>query len=186
MQLHLKEREVIGMTRVGELIEPEFGVEPATHTLDLARPELAPLRNRYANDDPPRTQTSIFAPPAALIVEHKGQEERALRDEIESDGWFVKTCPGPANTRCPLMRGESCTLRESVDAAIVFVPKQVWPATGTLPRLRCAADSASPSIVVLEGRMDAPREVGRTATIGAMRGPIAILAALRRVLQRPS
>lgn len=174
------------MTRVGDPMEQESGIE-LRHALELGRPELKALMNRYSGHDASRSQTSILARFATLIVEYNGRDEKALRDEIESNGWLVKTCPGPGSTRCPLMHAQNCTLRESVDAAIVFLdPKQMWPGTGTLPRLRCAADSASPAVVVLEGRLDARQEAGTTATIGGVRGPKAILAALRRLLQRAS
>lgn len=98
------------MTRMGSLWDPMPGVE-LRQALDLGRPELKALMDRYSGDDPPRAQTSILAPPAALIVKH-GDGESAVRDAIESEGWFVKTCEGPGGGRCPIMRGENCPLRD--------------------------------------------------------------------------
>ena len=173
------------MTRVGESMEPQPGIEQEWHALDLGRPELQALMNRYSGDEPARRQTSIFAPPAALIVTRKGGEEAPLREAIEAQGWFVKTCAGPGATRCPLLRGEPCALRQSVDAAVVYVdPAGLYGGTWNIPRLRCAADSASPGVVALEGRFDRPQFTPTTATIGALRGPGAILATLRRLLHR--
>lgn len=173
------------MTRDGELMGPELGVDLVGHSLDLGRPELKVLMNRYSGNEPTRRQTSILGPPAALIVTRTEGEEARLRETIEAEGWFVKTCPGPAATRCPIMRGEPCALRQSVDAAVVYVdPDGLYGGTGMIPRLRCAADSASPGVVALEGRFDPPQYASTTATIGALRGPSAILAALRRLLMR--
>jgi hypothetical protein len=178
-------KEVMGMTRVGEPMEPEPVIELEWHALDLGRPELKVLMNRHSGDEPARRQTSLFAPPAALIVTRKEGEEAVLREAIEAQGWFVKTCAGPGATNCPVMRGEPCALRQSVDAAVVYVDADgLCGGTGNIPRLRCAADSASPGVVAFERRFDPPQFTSTTATIGALRGPGAILAALRRLLQR--
>lgn len=153
------------------------------NVLDLGRRELAPLMNRYLSEEVTHHQSSIFSPPVALIVEDRGVEESALRDEAESEGWAVKTCPGPARASCPLLRGRSCELRGSADAAIVFIdPRQMTPISGMLPRLRCASDEASPALLVLEGQVDGFRQSGTSATIGGVRGPRAIFKALKRVL----
>ncbi|MGI8774500.1 MAG: hypothetical protein ACR2KQ_05735 [Actinomycetota bacterium] len=171
------------MTRMGSLWDPTPAVE-LRRTLDLERPELKALMNRPSGNHPPRAQTSILAPPAALIVKH-GDGESAVRDALESEGWLVKTCEGPACGTCPIMSGQNCPLRESVEAAVVFVgPEQSRNVMGILPRLRCAADSASPAVVVLQGSLDAAQQAGPTVTIGALRGPGAIVAALRRALTR--
>ena len=173
------------MTRAGDLMEPVPGIELVGHALDLGRPELATLRNRYSGEGPSRSETSIFAPPTALIVTRRKGEEAPLREAIEAQGWFVKTCAGPGATRCPIMRGEPCPLRESVDAAVVYVdPDGLYGGTGMLPRLACAADSASPGVIALEDRLDDPQFGPATAAIGALRGPAAIIATLRQLLEK--
>jgi hypothetical protein len=97
----------------------------------------------------------------------------------------VKTCAGPASTQCPIMSGKRCPLRESVDAAVVYVdPDGLYGGTTMIPRLACAADSASPGVIALEGRSDGPQFASGTAAIGVLRGPAAILAVLKRLLQR--
>lgn len=158
-------------------------MEPLGNVLDLGRPELAPLMNRYSSEQVPRHQTSIFSPPIALIVEDRGVEQSSLRTEIESNGWLVKTCQGPGRSRCPLLRGQRCELRKSADAAVVFIdPRQMTHMSGMLPRLRCASDHASPAILVLEGQVDGFHKSGTSATIGSIRGPRAIFKALKRLL----
>lgn len=159
-------------------------IELLENVLDLGKPELAPLMNRYSSEQIPHHQTSIFSPPVALIVEDRGVEQTALRNEIESNGWLVKTCQGPGRARCPLLRGQNCELRESTDAAVVFIDsRQMTPMSGMLPRLRCASDQASPAILVLKGQVDGFHKSGTSATIGSIRGPRAIFKALKRLLR---
>jgi hypothetical protein len=157
-------------------------MELGRNELDLGRPELATLRHRYSKQ-PPRPQTSLFSPPTALIVTRRAGEEAPLRDSLEREGWFVKRCDGPSSGGCPVMQGESCELRKSVDAAVVFMdPSELTSGTGAIPRLRCAADSASPGVVALEGSLDGPAYLGQSATVGSLRGPGAVLGAIRALL----
>lgn len=119
----------------------------------------------------------------ALIVTRVAGDEAALREAFEDDGWFVKSCAGPGKGDCPIMRGERCLLRELVDAAVVYVDgKQLAGGLGSIPRLRCAADSASPGVVALEGRLDPPRYERGTAAVGTLRGPESILTAISALL----
>lgn len=169
------------MTNATQL-DPRPDIELMGNTLDLGRPELAVLMNRYSSHRL-RTQTPLLNPPTALIVTHRPGVEEPLREALENDAWFVKTCAGPGKGDCPLLRGQCCPLRESVDAAVVFVdPNGLTNGMGTLPRLRCAADSASPSLVVLEDSLDPPHYLGRSATVGSLRGPQAILNAIAALL----
>ncbi|HEV2757572.1 MAG TPA: hypothetical protein VG318_17545 [Actinomycetota bacterium] len=170
------------MTLDRRVLEPMPDVELLGKALDLGRPELAGLLNRYVPGRP-RPRHSLVPRPAALVVgDHPASP---LGAALEDEGWKVRTCAGPSGAvRCPLMRGEECALRAPVDAAIVYVDPGTHPSRGTaLPLLRCAADSASPSVVALEGRLDAARYKGRTAVVGALRGPAAIIAAVRNVLE---
>jgi hypothetical protein len=81
------------------------------------------------------------------------------------------------------MRGEHCELRASADVAVVFAdPKGSKAALGMLPRVRCAADRASPGVVALERRFDPPSFVNATAVVGALIGPKAILEAARSLI----
>jgi hypothetical protein len=174
-------KEVIGMTNA-TLLDPLPDLELMGNVLDLGRPELAVLMHRYCSK-PPRVQTSLLGPPSALIVTRRPGEETPLREALENDAWFVKTCTGPGKGDCPVMRGEHCPLRESVDAAVVFVdPKERSGRLGAIPRLRCAADSSSPGIVALEGSLDPPRFSGGTATVGSLRGPTAVLSTIATLL----
>lgn len=135
------------------------------HRLDLGRPELRPIRDRYA-------------PQRALIV--KGQDGASrVEDALISEGWQVANCEGPGRTRCPLLEGKPCYLRKSADVAVVYVDaKKTRPGSGVLPRLRCAVDAASPAVVVLEGRVDPPRVTERCVVVSALRGPREIVNAV--------
>ena len=131
----------------------------------------------------PLSRATALGPPVALVVsEHLGDAapfQAALRDE----GWLVTQCAGPGGGDCPLMRGERCSLRESVDAAVVFVDMKGHPGgLGTIPRLRCAADSASPGVVAVENSIEPTRYGGGTACVGALRGPNAVLKAISALL----
>lgn len=153
------------------------------NVLDLGRPELGVLMHRYCPDIP-RTPPALLSPPTALIVTRRQGDEAPLREALEGDGWFVKTCTGPGKGDCPVMRGQRCPLRESVDAAVVFVdPKGLTRGmSGTIPRLRCAAESASPGVVVLEDSLNAPRYLGRSATVGSLRGPNRVISTIAALL----
>lgn len=170
------------MTIERRVLDPMPDMELLGGALDLGRPELVDVLNRYVPGRP-RPQQSVLRRPAALVVGDHGASP--LQAVLEEEGWKVSTCPGPSGAiRCPLMRGESCALRSSVDAAVVYVDPGAHPSRGTaLPSLRCAADSASPAVVALEGKLDAPRYEGRTAVVGALRGAAAISATVRRVVE---
>jgi len=152
------------------------------YPLDLGRPKLKALMNRYTVATP-RVQTPLLRPPSALVVSNHRGTEAPLREVLENDGWFVKSCSGPGNGDCPILRGERCPLRESVDAAVVFVdPGKLAGGLGAIPRLRCAADSASPGIIALEGSLKPTRYARRTALVGALRGTDAVLSAMSALL----
>ena len=164
------------------LLDPMPDVELMGNMLDLGRPELAVLMDRYSSHQP-RMQTPLLSPPTALIVTRRPGEEAPLREALENDAWFVKTCAGPGKGDCPIMRGERCSLRESADAAVVFVdPGDSMGRISSLPRLRCTADSCSPGVVAVEGSLDSPRYSGSIATVGSLRGPQAILKAIAALL----
>ena len=99
----------------------------------------------------------------------------------------MSVCKGPVLTRCPIMRGSTCKLRESVDATVVYLSgDSMDSAAGGLPRLRCAADSASPSVVVLGDRADEARFGDRNATIGALQGSGSIVHVIHELLKQQS
>jgi hypothetical protein len=164
------------------LLNPMPEMEVLGHPLDLGRPELRELMNRYSCATP-RAATTLLGPPAALIVSNHPADATPVREALENDGWFVKSCSGPGKGDCPVMRGERCPLRESVDAAVVFVdPNRPGGGLGTIPRLRCAADSASPSVVAVEGSFEPTRYTKGTACVGSLRGPGAVLSAIDALL----
>lgn len=136
--------------------------------LDLARPELRPILDRYA-------------PRSALIVGRQSSSAE-LSDALTEAGWQVRACEGPGHNRCPLLEGNPCTLRESVDAAVVYIDgRATWPGSGLLPLLRCAADTASPAVVALEGRVDRPVVKDGHAVVGALRSPDTIMATMETI-----
>lgn len=160
---------------VPDLIQP---------SLNMGRPELAPLMQRYSHrgEDPP---VSLLGPATALLVTRHGDEETDLKKELEAEGWYVSVCKGPELSRCPIMRDTRCKLRESVDATVVYVDGGPMASTaGMLPRLRCAADSGSPCVVVLEDRADEARFANRNATIGALRGSSSIVHVIHKLLEQ--
>lgn len=164
------------------LVDPMPDLELMGNTLDLGRPELAVLMNRYCPGSP-RAQASVLGPPAALVVSNHPSDATPVREALENDGWFVKSCAGPGKGDCPVMRGERCPLRESVDAAVVFVdPNGLAGGLGSIPRLRCAADSASPGVVAVEGSLEPTRYAKGTACVGALRGPDAVIEAISALL----
>lgn len=111
----------------------------------------------------------------ALIVNRPGVAEEPLKKALEADGWRVETCCGPAAADCPMLHARPCSSREAVDVAVVHVEGARLPQSAVLPRLRCAADSASPALAVIEGSLSAPRFAARTATVGACNAPDTII-----------
>ena len=164
-------------------LDPMPDVELQGQPLDLSRPELRAVRNRYSSATP-LAKMAVLESPAALVVSSGPGDGSLVSEALESEGWFVKSCAGPGKGNCPVMRGERCSLRESVDAAVVFVDPQ-GPAgeLGTLPRLRCAADSTSPGVVAVQGSPEPIRYLGQTACVGSLRGPDAVLEAISALLR---
>lgn len=157
-------------------------VELMGYALDLGRPELEEVMTRYSRVEPQPDATLVRAPAALVVTNHPG-DDRPVRAALQEDGWLVQTCAGPAHGDCPLMRGEPCDLRSSVDAAVVFVEASTHSnQAGALPRLRCAADRGSPAVVAVESSVEPTRFSGSTACVGALRGPDAILSAISALL----
>lgn len=170
------------MTDPVPILDPMPGTELLEHRLDLCRPDLAPLMNRYAPTHP----MGMLDPPTLLLVTRVSGEEVPFREALERDGWFVKTCKGPGEGNCPIMSGEVCAKRAEVDAAVVFVDPKATPGGGNLPRFCCAADESSPGVVVVEGRFDPPSVRGGIALIGALRGPKELLGAISALMEEGS
>ena len=164
------------------LLERVPNIELRGHVLDLGRPELAALMDRYVSHENVSTP-GLLDPPTALLVTRQAGEEVLLREALENEEWSVKTCSGPGKGDCPVMRGERCTLRESVDAAVVFIQsKPLNGGSGSIPRLRCAADSASPGVVAVEQSFE-PINYGKgIAAVGALREPMAVIEAITTLL----
>jgi hypothetical protein len=140
------------MIKLGSSLDPE-DLEPR---LDLNRPELKGLLKRYA-------------PRVALIVGRDADDTEELRVTLVEDGWQIESCIGPNGVDCPLLRGRgACTKRECADVAVVFV-EATHSITGSLPLVRCAADTSSPAVVALEGQADPPVMNGDRALVGALR-----------------
>lgn len=174
-------REVMKMNTTSSLDSVPDLIAPS---LEMGRPELAPLMQRYSHrgEDPP---VSLLGPPTALLVTRHDEEGTELKRMLEAGGWYVSVCKGPGLSRCPIMRGSRCKLRESVDATVVYLrDDSTESAAGMLPRLRCAADSASPSAVVLEDRADEARFGDRNATIGALKGSGSIVHVIHKLLEQ--
>ena len=144
--------------------------------LDLARPELFGVLSRYVH--PASVKSPISVSGTALIVGAEEQTETLLGLALADRGWDITTCDGPSASRCPMMFGGECTLRNDADAAVVFVDTSIGSQAGVLPKLRCAADHSSPYVLVLEGRLDgAQKRIGGTV-IGSQRGATAIAEAV--------
>lgn len=164
------------------MLDPMPDVEVVGRPLDLSRPELQGLMERYCSRAP-EAQATVVDPQTALVVTRHPGEEAPLREALVDQGWMVKTCAGPGTGNCPLMHGSRCELRNSAEAAIVFVDANDFSGSlGTIPRLRCAADSSSPGVVVLEGSNEPPRFLGRSASVGAMRDVKTILNTVKSLL----
>lgn len=144
----------------------------------LLKPSPLDVLSRRA----PLAHPAVY-PPVALVVPRVAGDEVPVQRALEDEGWFVKTCAGPGRTDCPLMGGVRCPVRESADAAIVFVdPAETPRALGTTPRVRCASASGSPAVLALENRLDPPQYAGGTATVGSLRGPDGMLTAISTLL----
>jgi hypothetical protein len=163
------------------VLDPMPDLEFPTNALDLGRPELAALMNRYVSN-PTQSMPGLFNPPTALIVTRRVGQDAPVRAALENNGWFVTICAGPLDRGCPVMRGERCSVRESVDAAVVYIDPEGLRRNGMIPRLRCAADSRSPGLVALERRLDPPRYGHGVASVGALRNPDSVLVAISALL----
>ena len=116
----------------------------------------------------------------ALLVGAGDQTEKRIEQVLEDWGWETVTCAGPSASRCPLMVGGRCELRESADSAVVFVDPSHSSPSGILPKLRCAADHSSPYVLVLEGRLTQTEVRTGGKVIGSRRGEEAIAYAAVR------
>ena len=112
-----------------------------------------------------------------VIVGRRPEHCEPLSRALVGGGWDVRTCAGPARVRCPLLSGDDCTLRNSATAAIVYLDARRKP-PASIPLVLCAAASSAPSVVVLEGQVDAPRLEGGSAIVGSLRSPEAIAATM--------
>lgn len=166
----------------GGILESMPGPELIGHVLNLSLPELSDVMQRYATPEPAPPQ-SVVRGSVALVVERPGFSDQRLKDALASEGWTVSECSGPSGTLCPLMRGEPCKLRESADAAIVYVDRGTMSSHGSaLPRLRCASHPASPGVVAVEGSIQSAAFADHTATVGGLRDPKTIIDTVARLL----
>lgn len=69
-------------------------IELTGHALELGRPELKTLMNRYSLSTR-SPQGTLLGPWSALIVSKHPGDEAPMREALEKEGWFVKSCPGP-------------------------------------------------------------------------------------------
>ena len=152
-------------------------VELMDPCLDIGRPELRSLRDRYTTAAPVKSPVALGS--TALIVAAGTDRTEAIAAVLHERGWETTTCAGPSGSRCPLMLGRHCSKRENADAAIVFLGSGAR--AGELPKLRCAADKASPHVLVLEGRVDGAAAHSGGIAIGSLRGPAAIAEAVVKV-----
>ena len=110
----------------------------------------------------------------ALLVGAEVQTEKRVSEVLGDWGWQTETCPGPSASRCPLMVAGRCDLREGADSAVVFVNPSHSGPSGSLPKLRCAADRSSPYVLVLEGSLTQAGERDGGRFIGSRCGAEAI------------
>lgn len=132
--------------------------------LDLGRPELKEVLHRYVS-------------PSVLLVGRTRSGMEDLRAEMAAHGWYVRECEGPGRTRCPLLEGRRCHVRDSVDVAVVYVHDATSPQGSSSPKVMCAAQGGRPAIVTVEGSLQPPRTKGRSGVVGALR-PVEEIRAL--------
>lgn len=155
-------------------MEHDFGKDPELldHRLDLRRSELRPLRDRYF--------------PADALVVRGSASGHDLEQGLLEAGFRLSRCEGPGRTRCPILEGKPCPIRDRSDVAIVHIDGRLaWPGSGLLPRLICAANSSSPAVVVLERRGDPPARHQRNVVIGELRPVGELVAATRDLVDGP-
>ena len=116
----------------------------------------------------------------ALLVGAEDRTEKRMQVVLDDWGWETSACAGPSASTCPLMVGAPCHLREEADAAVVFVDTGKTGPSGVLPKLRCAADHASPYVLALEGSLMQAEERTGGIVIGSRRGEEAIAYAVVR------
>ena len=168
---------------VSPVVEEGIGLDVSAYIEEIPGPEIVELMDRLMQPSLGPLDSTARAP-SALVVTRSADEDLPFTEALRDDGWVVLSCSGPGQGGCPLMRNERCPMREIVDVAVVFVDgSNAQPGLAAIPRIRCAADPSSPGMVVMEGRSDAAAYAGFTGTIGARRGPGALLDAIDTVLE---
>jgi hypothetical protein len=155
--------------------------DPRTNTLDLTRPELHELLERYETTEGDSEGQTI------LVMGRPPELTGPLVQSLHERGWSVVSCAGPSIERCPLIEGHGvCDKRRVVDGTIAFVHDRGGPPSLDLTlRLRCAGDADSPTLLAVEGKVDPPTILGATGVIGALRGPESLVHGCEVLLRAP-
>lgn len=140
-----------------------------TVPLDLTRPDLGPLVERYAHR-------------LALMVGRRADRAAELGKTLRQRGFLVTVCEGPGRVPCPLLAGRPCPLREAADVTIAFVEDIGTPQGLSSPKVACAGHSASPAVIAVEGSYSPERRDGRYAVLGALRRASNIADAAEEIL----
>jgi len=93
----------------------------------------------------------------------------------------VATCPGERDGECPAILLKPCPLRDNARAKVIFFAGE--HEFFTPGRWDCMRGCSSPSVAVMEGMDFSARRHDDVAFVGAERGAVGILVALRSVLE---
>ncbi len=137
------------------------------------------VRRRMSGESPKRRGRDLSSG-YVVIVGRSPEQAQPLSDALVGEGWEVEICEGPDRIRCPLCAGEDCSLRDSASAVVAYVDVRKEPRL-SLPLVRCASSSFSPSVVILEGEVDEPHVEGGFATVGSLRPPTVVAHVLEEV-----
>jgi len=112
----------------------------------------------------------ISGPRRRILVEAADAHlRRAATELLESAGFAVTTCPGPASGRpCPLLAGQPCGIVASADVVVHALPGRRGQAV--LERLR-SEPATGPEVLVLTGPNAAPSGGGEPSVPAAAPGP---------------
>jgi hypothetical protein len=112
-----------------------------------------------------------------LVVGTPSPDLGRLDETLESLGYEVRRCAGPANRPCPVFQGHPCPMTERPVAAIVF--RQPDEVGRYAP---CGAAFAIPEVIVEEHPEGGPATVGRMARVGFDQGPDPVIVAMEKML----
>ena len=112
-----------------------------------------------------------------LVVGSPSPELGRLDETLESLGYEVRRCAGPANRPCPVFQGHPCPMTERPVAAIVF--REEDEVGRYAP---CGAAFRIPEVVVEEHMEAEPATVGQVTRLGFDHGPDPVIVAMEKMI----